>query len=160
MDNGQTVRRTRKCTKRKFTPSVVEKLAPVMSPGEIAALQGVHRTTVMRYLKSHEIKCTQADLEKDLSTDLLLSSRQALDLKNRIAQYYLDMDNDSFSALPHSVKGVVWNNANNHSGTDFDKYRLAAGMSTSNVDVHANNRKIEDIRAELAKLRGEHNVHE
>jgi hypothetical protein len=97
---------------KKINPEIVKKLAPVLTTQEIAELQGVHRTTIMRYLKSHEIEATLADLEVDLPKELLLSAKQGLDLKHRIISGYVEMGREEWGALSNQTKIMLLSNVN------------------------------------------------
>ena len=146
--------RTRQRTHRKLDTKLVDKLAPIMLPGEIGEIVGVHRTTVMRYLKSHEIPYGLDILEEGLGRTFLLSSLQALDVKNRAIQYFGGMPEESFAALPAHIKTKLIDSTNNSAGTDFDKYRLAQGMSTSIIDERSLSISIQAKKEELDKVLG------
>ena len=84
----------------------------------------------------------------------LLSSLQALDVKNRAIQYFGTMPEESFEALPAHIKTKLIDSTNNSAGTDFDKYRLAQGMSTSIIDERSLSISIQAKKEELDKVLG------
>jgi len=120
-----------KPSNRAYDPKAVEKMAQVMPQAQIARIVGVHRTTIMRYLKSVDITAKMDDLQADLAEDLLLSARKQLDLKQRVVNYFRDMEENGFNALPDDTKLKIMDKSNIGMGIDFDKYRIQAGLSSS-----------------------------
>lgn len=132
-DQLPTCKRKAKRSARRLNRDVVEKLVPVLTIPEIARLQGVHPTTVMRYIKDYEIDTSIKDLQADIGRDFLLTSRKAMDVKNRMLDHFRDMGETEISALPASAKTALINSATISAGTDYDKYRLEQNLSTSNL---------------------------
>jgi len=118
-----------KPSNRAYDPKAVEKMAQVMPQAQIARVVGVHRTTIMRYLKSVDIAPKLEDLQSELAGDLLLSARKQLDLKHRTVAYFSNMDEEGYATLPDEIKLKIWTTANIGAGIDFDKYRIQAGLA-------------------------------
>ena len=77
-----------------------------------------------------------------------------MDVKNRAIQYFGTMPEESFEALPAHIKTKLIDSTNNSAGTDFDKYRLAQGMSTSIIDERSLSISIQAKKEELDKVLG------
>jgi hypothetical protein len=108
-----------------------------LRPGEIAAKQGVQRTTVWRFLvaNKHEIE-QHADFVSRRADLLAGIQRQTLRVQQKLVeQIERDLDKGVTGALKPSQKAVLLNALNNVQGTVYDKERLERGKSTSNVSV-------------------------
>lgn len=134
MKQAVSKKRTSKATK-KYDPNAVAKMATVMPISKIAETVGVHRTTVMRFLKAHEIDCNITKMQSDMAKEVLINSKVGLDVKHRVLKHYQDMSEDTFRALSDATKTKILDSANNSSGTDFDKFRLLTNQSTENVSI-------------------------
>jgi len=105
-----------------------------LTPQEIADSQGVHRTTVWRFLEAskpelqalHDFKTNRADVFAKLQA-------QAIDLQFKIIASF---EKDGvLDALTPSQKSGLLGSLNAVAGTIYDKERLERGQSTENVSL-------------------------
>lgn len=119
-------------SKTKLDPGrTIELAASGLNNAEIAKLQGVHKSTVGRFLEKHEEELAAAEYFRDNHSKFLSalqSSAASLrfdilaELRKRGVE---DLTNHELKSLYHSLSVCQ--------GVDFDKSRLLDGKSTHNV---------------------------
>jgi hypothetical protein len=109
----------------------LEQRARGLTNVEIAALQGVDRSTVRRFLARMEPELEAVEGFKRGRADVLARLQiKSLDAQERLLDSLTD---EVLGALTVHQKSVLLNSLNVQAGTLYDKERLEAGKSTLNV---------------------------
>lgn len=118
-----------------------------LTQSEIAAIQKVHPSTITRYIQT--LSPNEVNQYKTNRTNKLVEDQlHAKALHRRVINYYLDMEDSNFHAIPEDKKIGIMNASNVSAAVSYDKERLESGLSTNNtlIDIRALIGKVEDER--------------
>lgn len=128
-----------------------------LNNSQVAAKLQVNQSTISRFAekyKDNQIIKRQVQVFTDNLHNILVESMaEANYAKVRGLRYFNRMDDESYSALPDHIKTATINSGNVSFGVDFDKDRLVMGLSTSNVDLHAEFESLKQLRDAKQALR-------
>lgn len=128
---AETIKHKQTRTKRKIdTAKINQLLTKDLTQDQIAAIQGVHPSTITRYLQS--LPADEIQQYKSKRIDKLVEDQlYAKSLNRRAIKYYIDMDDKSFEAIPEDKKIGLINASNVSAAVSYDKERLEAGQATN-----------------------------
>jgi transcriptional regulator with XRE-family HTH domain len=125
----RNVRTARKLNRKRAT----ELAARGLTAAEIAEAQGVHRSTVWRFLQSTAPeRQALVEFKKKRGDVFARIQGKSLDLQERILE---SIDDRVLSTTTLSQKSGLLHVLNAQAGTLYDKERLETGKSTSNVSL-------------------------
>ena len=118
---------------RKIDPNKVKSLALLgVAPSDIAKNQNVHPSTITRYLDKININNTALEAFKKNKLNCFgVNQLKALAVKDRVWDWYLEIDKSQFAALTDTAKTGIANAANISLGTTFDKEQVLSGKPTN-----------------------------
>ena len=101
---------------------------------EIARLYNVDRTTIWKYLKEFQVDNKELrSFESGLQDEVLKSLLDDLNLAKRVVNYFNNLGDDEFRKLTPNTLLTLKRSNDIGIGIKIEKYRLAAGLSTSNI---------------------------
>lgn len=127
----------RKRKPRKIKPDEVKRLAVLgLTQVEIAKHQGVHPSSVLRFLKQHNIDKQGVDSFREARADVFADlQKTALHAQKAIIDSLFA--DGILSATDTKTKASLLASINAVAGTMYDKERLETGKSTANVSTLA-----------------------
>ena len=134
-------------TKRHYTQRKPSKINPTkvnelldsgLNASDIAKHQGVHTSTITRYIErstpeNQEFKRVVKIINENRVDELAFGHAMAGKVKQKVFAWWLTMPKEQFEAISEQVKTAIVNCANASGGTDYDKMRVELGLSTQNI---------------------------